>query len=349
MFIIFAAFKISEHKLNCEHNMVSEEEIINDVVFNLKRLTNLENIDFKPGRREGYDYDLAINGITFACEIRKQVNKANFNLVVQQLRRLKEQTDKPIIVAAHHLSLEVFDRLIEEGISVVESSGNCKIFANQLFINISGQKSKQIKEVKGKAFNEAGLKVIFFFLLNDENFNKTYRQISEETGLSLGTIKNVVEELKKSLYAITTTKGRFLKNKKELLDIWQTHYNQTLKPKLMVKKMEFVDAECKKDWYKISLPEGAYWGGEGGAFIIDHYLIPEQFDIYTDVPSVKLMMTKKMRFDENGSIRVYQKFWKGNENEKVAPRILIYADLMGSGNSRCIEAAQRLIEKWNIK
>ena len=76
----------------------------------------------------------------------------------------------------------------------------------------------------------------------------------------------------------------------------------------------------------------------------DHYLIPEQFDIYTEVPSVKLMMTKKMRFEENGSIRVYQKFWKSYENEKVAPKILIYADLMGSGKSRCIEAAQRLIE-----
>ena len=160
----------------------------------------------------------------------------------------------------------------------------------------------------------------------------------------MGTIKNVVEELANGQYVITTSKGRFLKNKKELLDIWQTYYNQTLKPKLMVKEMEFVDAECRRDWEKIVLPDGACWGGEGGAYITDHYLIPEQFDIYTEVPSVKLMMTKKMRFEENGSIRVYQKFWKSHENEKVAPKILIYADLMGSGNSRCIEAAQRLIE-----
>ena len=55
-------------------------------------------------------------------------------------------------------------------------------------------------------------------------------------------------------------------------------------------------------------------------------------------------MKKKMRFEENGSIRIYQKFRKGYENEKMAPRILIYADLKGGGNSRCIEAAQRLIE-----
>lgn len=321
-----------------------EEEIINDVVYNLKRLTNLESISFKAVNRQQYDYDLTINGVTFACEVKKQVNKANCNLVVQHLRKLKEQTDKPLMVAASHFSPETFDSLPQEGISVVESSGNCKIVASPLFINISGQKCMQTKEARGKAFNEAGLKLIFFFLLDDSNINKPYRQINEETELSLGTIKNVIEELANGQYVITTSKGRFLKNKKELLDIWQTHYNQNLKPKLMVKEMEFVDAECRREWEKITLPEGVCWGGEGGAFMTDRYLIPEQFDIYTEVPSVKLMMTKKMRFEDNGSIRIYQKFWKGYENEKVAPRILIYADLMGSGNSRCIEAAQRLIE-----
>jgi len=118
----------------------------------------------------------------------------------------------------------------------------------------------------------------------------------------------VIEELTNSLYVIKTTKGRCLKNKKELLDTWQTYYNQTLKPKLMVKEMEFVDDERRREWEKIPLPDGVYWGEEGGAYMTDHYLIPEQFDIYKDVPSITLMMTRKLRFEVNGSIKVYQKF-----------------------------------------
>lgn len=324
--------------------MKIEEEIINDVVFNLKRLTNLEDIHFKSaGEHLRYDYDLTINGVTFACNVKSQVGKANYNLVVQELGRLKEQTSKPLIVAAHHFSPESLERLPQEGICIVESCGNCNIVVPPLFININGQKSVHVKESKGKAYTDAGLKVIFYFLLDDANINKPYRQINEETGLSLGTIKNVVEELTNRMFVVKTTKGRWMKNKKELLDIWQTYYNQTLKPKLMMKEMEFADAESRRNWEKISLPDGACWGGEGGAYMTDHYLIPEQFDIYTDVPSVKLMMTRKMRFEVNGSIKVYQKFWNGSNNEKVAPIILLYADLMGSGNSRCIEAAQRLI------
>ena len=325
--------------------MVREEEIINDVVYNLRRLTNLEDIVFKTARQsKSYGYSLTINGVTFACDVRPQVNKANYNLVVQHMRSLKEQTDKPLMLVANHFSPESFEGLPEEGVSVVESSGNCNIVAAPMFIRISGQKAMLPKEAKGKAFNEAGLKVIFYLLLDEININKPYRTIHEETGVSLGTIKNVIEELGRGKFVLTTENGRFLKNRKELLDVWQTHYNQSLKPKLLLKEMEFVDADCRRDWNKIILPDGMCWGGEGGAFLIDRYLMPELFDIYTETPSVKLMMTKKVKFQEKGRIKLYQKFWKDNTDEKTAPKILIYADLMGSGNSRCIEAAQRLIE-----
>lgn len=323
--------------------MVREEEIINDAIYNLKRLTNLENIDFKIAEPM-YDYDISINGTTFACEVKALVNKANFNLVMQQLRHLGNKTDKPLMLVVRHIIPDLFAHFQQEGISVMESTGNCCITAFPLFMQICGQKNTLPNEAKGKAFNEAGLKVVFYFLLDAANISKPYRTISEETGLSLGTIKNVVEELNRSHYVFTTTKGRIMKNWKELLDVWQTHYNQTLKPKLMVKELEFVDTQNRKDWANIMLPDGMCWGGEGGAFLLDHYLVPERFDIYTEISSIKLVMTKKVRFQDRGSIRIYQKFWKGNINEKVAPKILVYADLMGSGNSRCIEAAQRLIE-----
>ena len=325
-------------------DMIKESEIINDVVFNLRRLTNLESIEVKPrGPQVRYDYNLIINNVEFACEVRTQVSKANYNLVLQQMRKLKEEVDLPLLLASHYFAPDVFESFSAEGINVVDSSGNCKIEAKQLFINIIGQKSTPIKQPKGKAFNEAGLKAVFYFLLNDTNINQPYRQISNNTGLSLGTITNVVEELLYEKFVIKTSKGRILKNKRALLDTWQVHYNQTLKPKLLLKTMEFVDSDSRKDWELIALPDGVCWGGEGGAYLTSKYLIPEQFDIYTEGPSINLMMTRKMRFEENGSIHVYQKFWR-SQHERVAPMILIYADLMGSGNSRCIETAQKLIE-----
>ena len=60
--------------------------------------------------------------------------------------------------------------------------------------------------------------------------------------------------------------------------------------------------------------------------------------------AVGALKGKKVKFQKNGKIRLYRKFWTGDKNNKVAPKILVYADLMGSGYSRCIEAAQRLFE-----
>lgn len=320
------------------------EEIINDVVYNLKKLTKLEKITIKEVNQKPYSHEMIINKTEFACIVVKQISKANYNLVVQQIADIRRATDKPLILMTQYTSAEIIDKLYDENINVAESSGNCKISANSLHIMISGQKSSPTKQTKGKAFNESGLKLIFYFLLNDENINKTYRQISVETGFSLGTIKNVIEELTNEQYVITTPKGRFLNNKMKLIDVWQTHYNQNLKPKLLLKELEFTNIENMKKWEDIPLPDGTCWGGEGGAYIADHYLTPKQFDIYTDEPTIKLVMTNKMYFKEDGSIKVYKKFWKNNTDNRIAPQIILYADLMGSGNSRCIEAAQRLIK-----
>lgn len=325
--------------------MNREEEIIFDAVSNLRKLADLEDIVYTAiPCVDGYDYDVTINGVTFACEVKTLVNKTNFCRLAQQMDDLKAKTNKPLMIVAQHFVPDLFLFFAERGINVVESNGNCKISEPPLFIRISGQKAIQPAETKGKAFNEAGLKLIFYFLLDKGNVAKPYRQISEETGLSLGTIKYVLEELTKKYFVMATAKGRSLANKKELLDLWQAYFNQTLKPKLKLKELEFMDKERFKNWENLPLPDGMCWGGEGGAYLLDHYLAPEHFDVYTEIPSAKLAMTGSFKFQEKGSICVYRKFWKGHSSEKVAPRILIYADLMGSGNSRCVEAAQRLVE-----
>lgn len=83
-------------------------------------------------------------------------------------------------------------------------------------------------------------------------------------------------------------------------------------------------------------------GGEPGAFVHDKYLIPEVWDIYSSVSSQELIHARIAVPARDGEIRIYRKFWV-EENEKTVPALIIYADLMGSGDSRCIEAAQRIL------
>ena len=82
--------------------------------------------------------------------------------------------------------------------------------------------------------------------------------------------------------------------------------------------------------------------GEPAANMRDGYLYPDCFTIYGG--STGVLVKAGLRVDEDGEIFVYNKFWKKIDLDTTVPAILIYADLMGSGNSRNIEAAQRILE-----
>ena len=171
-----------------------------------------------------------------------------------------------------------------------------------------------------------------------DNVGKTFREIKEQCDVSLGTIKNVLDELEARKFVLTTKRKRILKDKRRLLDLWVENYHHVLKPKLLVKHFAFRDEQSKTQWDKIVLPEGICWGGECAAYQVNGYLTPQKFEIYTDVAWGNLMKTGAMRATE-GEITMYQKFWKGS----TMPIILIYADLLGDGNSRSIEAANKIL------
>ena len=47
---------------------------------------------------------------------------------------------------------------------------------------------------------------------------------------------------------------------------------------------------------------------------------------------------------ETITLESYVGEWKWETENHIVPLILVYADLMGSNNSRCLEAANRLME-----
>lgn len=108
--------------------------------------------------------------------------------------------------------------------------------------------------------------------------------------------------------------------------------------------MAFRTEANRNEWKNIALPKGMSWGGEPAANLTDGYLQPGIFDIYTEIPAAHLIRTGVVKQDANGEIHLYNKFWNWETDNRTVPAILIYADLMGSGNSRCLEAAQRMLK-----
>ena len=328
-----------------------ERETLNLALEALKEKFTLPDdvvIHKENGAYGNFDALVQIMNVDFLCKIKGNITATNINTIVNHLQKYMAIENRPVLLVAKYINPNMFDKLVGLGLNILDCAGNCHIrYMNgniPVFHLINkGEKNVFANEKAYPVFQDAGIKVIFYLLQDKNNINKAYREIQENTGVALGTVKNVIDELVTRNFILVTDKGRILKNRKALLDLWVENYNQVLKPKLLIGRMAFRTNEQRK-WKTMELPEGMYWGGESAANMIDNYLEPGAFDIYTDVPTAYLMKTGFVKQDTNGEIKVYQKFWQWETENHLAPLILIYADLMGSNNSRCLEAANRLME-----
>ena len=323
--------------------MVSERELFLDAEKTLINLTRRDDITIRPSSNRRYDTDISIGNVKLVGEVKSYVNNANFNQILFRLQEIRQTSKLPIMLIVGDISPQNLMKFAEEGFNVLDHAGNCYINIPPLYILITGQKLVKPKETVKKVFNDSAIKLIFYFLLDKSNIAKPYRKIVEETGFSIGTVKNVIEKMTLRHHIIKTSKGRVLMDWRKLLDDWQVAYNQTLKPKLFLNKMTLVKPERIKNWKDTKLPQDACWGGESGANLTDGYLIPEIHTIYTGGDSNEIIRTSRILPSSEGEILVYKKFWTGIEENHIAPKILIYADLMGTANSRCLDAAKRIM------
>lgn len=102
------------------------------------------------------------------------------------------------------------------------------------------------------------------------------------------------------------------------------------------------------------LPPGILWGGEQAGAKLTKFLKPEKFTLYTSLEKLQLMKMLKLIPDTNGNIELLNIFWKSEiiDNDKnvaemqIIPPLIVYADLLGSYDSRNYETAERIKNKY---
>jgi len=205
------------------------------------------------------------------------------------------------------------------------------------------------KPVTNRAFTKTGLKMVFFLMLHEDAINMPQRLLAHATGVALGNIKNVITGLEEAGYVLQTGKKRqVLQNKRALLDRWIAGYGETLKPSLHIGNYKLMPGhplqELRNDIIK---PGKTVWGGEPAGEWLTDYLRPKILTIYTLEKRNQAMVKWKLVPAEKGEIRLYEKFWNDwpTEGKQYAPELLVYADLILTGDPRCIETAEMIYKK----
>jgi len=341
--------------MNNKYKMINNRENIFDLAIDQFNKNNKIKLDIEFKDRETVVNRTVFDNLVkfkyqkktllYYIEIKYNINNTVIALLLQHKKNLKH----PILLITRYVNNVKAEELRKNEIQFLDTAGNAYLNYNPIYIFIKGNKppDKYYKNRKHRAFEAAGLKMIYALLCEHDLVKKPYRYIAEIAGVALGTVGLVVNDLIDKGFIVNMGKmGKQLIKEKKLFERWCIEYNEKLRPKLLIGK--FTGPE---DWWihKELNPKYTQWGGEVAANKLIKYIKPEEIIIYTDYKKYKnFIVQNRLQKDTNGEITILEKFWKIENKgfEDTADPILIYADLLNIDNQRTIETAGMIYEKF---
>ncbi len=265
-----------------------------------------------------------------------------------------DRLGQPAMLITDYVAPDLADALKERGIPFLDAAGNAYIKQANLLIWIKGQKpaAKATVIPAGRAFQPTGLQVIFTLLCNPQAINLPYRELAKMAGVAHGTVGWVIPDLQQ-LGFVRDLQGkrgtRRLFEHERLLNQWADAYARVLRPRTLIGRYYVAGFEGWKNWPIAEY--GALWGGEPAAAMLTEYLRPGELTLYAEkMPGLLAARQKFMK--EAGPrhtavVEVRKRFWNfpgDPEHGNMVPPLLVYADLLATGDARCIETAKMIYD-----
>ena len=257
----------------------------------------------------------------------------------------------PLLVAAPHVGPAAAERARELGLAFVDLAGNAHLNGPGLFVFIAGRRppAKPRPKRAPRALTPAGLRVVFALLLRPERAAAPLREVAAETGVALGTVAAVMADLvaRGHLTAQGLGETRLL-DAQRLAEEWTLLYPVRLRPKVV--RGRYIAPEAAW-WEKARIPPGrAVFGGEVAADRLTGQLKPARVTLYVWGAPDDVILANRLRPDERGAVEILEAFWKPGEEVQgalgTAPPLLVYADLMATGDPRNVEVARLVRDRY---
>jgi len=284
----------------------------------------------------------------YAVEIKAIDRIAGLGLVKAQM----EQCPLPWLLAAPYITAEMAEQCRTMGIQFIDTVGNAYLKAAGLYIFVTGHKRdlKDVPAAKYRATTATGMRVVFALLCKPELLNAPYRDIAAAAGVALGTVGWVLFALQdRGHLLIDKRKGRQFVDARRVIEEWVINYPVKLKPRLGARRFRAPIA----DWWKnIQLEKYAgRFGGEVAGDILTKHRNPGEVLIYLPGDPDRLIMDNHLKADPKGEVEILQQFWHfdlGNNENRIVPPLLVYADLMATQDTRNHEVAKMVYERYII-
>lgn len=281
----------------------------------------------------------------FAVEIKAGLRPDALGPIVHRLAPQKAHA----LLVADHVTPPMADTLRAEGIQFLDTAGNAYIEQPGMFVWVKGERPEHRfhnPRERGRAFAPTGLQVLLTLLCRPELVDRPYREIALVAGVAHGTVGWVMPELEPLGFITTLAGKRRLFNARDLLKRWAEAYLRALRPKLLLGRYRADNL----DWWQGVQPRdyGYALGGEAAAGRITNYLRPGTIAMYGDKIEPRFLVDQRLRNDPDGQVEILRRFWNFDLDAELAPLPVIYADLIRTGDARCLETAELIEERFLV-
>ena len=141
----------------------------------------------------------------------------DLNTLISQIKSLPGKA----ILFADFVNPVMAKKLRQRSITFVDCAGNLSIKNKSFNEYVKGKKLSTLRSqrVRGRAFNPAGLKLIFALFNQPRFLNSSYRDISNKVNIALGSVGPVMDDLHSSGYILDDGERRLV-NKQRLFERW---------------------------------------------------------------------------------------------------------------------------------
>jgi hypothetical protein len=242
----------------------------------------------------------------------------------------------------------IADALRLRGVQFADAAGNAFLNRDGVFIVVTGRTPKNAPPRTNtlRVFRRSGLQILFVLLSAPTLVTAPHRTIAETANVALGSVTPLLEGLRELGFLIEVRGTRRLVDRPRLIDQWTEGYARVLEPSLEIGRFRAHDG----GWWRQTDPTkyGVQWGGETAAAFLHRDLRPEQVIVYTDDLPARLLTDKRIKADTAGNVVLRRRFWNAvpSPNAEVVPPLLIYADLLATGDARSVAAAKQIRETY---
>lgn len=293
--------------------------------------------------------------VEYLIETKRRLTPAMLGAAIAQLDLLKTQDNRPQILVTDYVTPPLAEKLRTMNTQFADTAGNAYLRLPGTLIWVTGRKPLEdtAADRVPRAFQPTGIKLLFGLICLPELAAAPYREIADKTKTALGTINWVMRDLREMGYLAVVKRNRRLNATKRMLDEWALAYARTLRPKLLLGRYR---APTFTDWRQWQLEKHeALWGGEPAGALLTQYLKPGILTVYAKQVPARIVIDYKLvtvteRQGTDGIVEFRERFWgfevPGDTTLGVVPPALVYADLLATGDARCIETARKVYDGY---